>query len=214
MHVLASMLAGIDHVTAAAYDEALALPTFESARLASLTKHILNNENNIGNSVDPLAGSYYVESMTDQMEEKARQWYEKVRDMGGANAAIDNGFYLKEMSRGQYNNQKEIEKGERKVIGVNKFSLDKKIPIPLFEGDPEGEAKQIERLKNIRKKRNNGRVHKRLDELTHTAEEKSRGKKINLMPSMLESVRADATVGEIFTALRKVYGDYRPPAVF
>jgi len=214
IHVLASMLAGIDHITAAAYDEALALPTFESARLASLTKHILNHENCIGHTVDPLAGSYYLESLTTQVEEKARHWYEQVEDMGGAKAAIDNGFYLKEMAKGQYQNQKEIESGERKVIGVNTFVLDKKVPIPIFKGDPKGEAKQIGRLNKIRQKRDKAKATKSLDELSKTAEKKARGEDINIVPAMLEAVRADATEGEIFTALRKVYGDYRPPAVF
>jgi methylmalonyl-CoA mutase N-terminal domain/subunit len=214
LHVLASMLAGIDHITAAAYDEALALPTFESARLASLTKHILNHENCIGHTVDPLAGSYYLESLTTQVEEKARHWYEQIEGMGGAKAAIDSGYYLKEMARGQYQNQKEIENGERKVIGVNTFVLDKKASIPLFKGDSKGEAKQIGRLNEIRQKRDKGRATKSLDELSKRAEKKARGEEINIVPAMLEAVRAYATEGEIFAALRKVYGEYRPPAVF
>lgn len=214
MHVLASMLAGIDHITAAAYDEALALPTFESARLASLTKHILNHENCIGHTVDPLAGSYYLESLTTQVEEKSRHWYEQVENMGGAKAAIDSGYYLKEMAKGQYQNQKEIESGERKVVGVNTFALDRKVPIPLFKGDPKGEAKQIGRLNKIRQKRDKARATKSLDELSKTAEKKVKGEDLNMVPAMLEAVRANATEGEIFAALRKVYGEYRPPAVF
>lgn len=214
MHVLASMLAGIDHVTAAAYDEALALPTFESARLASLTKHILNNENCIGHTVDPLAGSYYLESLTARIEEKARYWYEQVQNMGGAKAAIDSGYYLKEMAKGQYQNQKAIESGERKVVGVNTFVLNKKVEIPLFKGDPKGEAKQIARLNKIRQRRDKARATRSLDELSKTAEKKAKGEEINMVPAMLEAVRAYATEGEIFAALRKVYGEYRPPAVF
>jgi methylmalonyl-CoA mutase N-terminal domain/subunit len=214
MHVLASMLAGIDHITAAAYDEALALPTFESARLASLTKHILNHENCIGHTVDPLAGSYYLESLTTQIEEKARYWYEQVENMGGAKAAIESGYYLKEMAKGQYQNQKEIENGERKVVGVNLFALDRKVPIPIFKGDPKGEARQIGRLNQVRRRRNKARVTRSLDELSKTADEKAKGKEINIVPAMLEAVRTHATEGEIFAALRKVYGEYRPPVVF
>jgi methylmalonyl-CoA mutase N-terminal domain/subunit len=214
MHVLASMLAGIDHITAAAYDEALALPTFESARLASLTKHILTHENCIGHTIDPLAGSYYVESLTTQVEEKARHWYEQVENMGGAKAAIDSGYYLKEMAKGQYQNQREIESGERKVVGVNTFILDRKVPIPLFKGDPGGEAKQIGRLNRIRQNRDKARATRSLDELSKTAEKKARGEETNIVPAMLEAVRAYATEGEIFGALRKVWGEYRPPAVF
>ena len=214
MHVLASMLAGIDHITAAAYDEALALPTFESARLASLTKHILNHENCIGHTVDPLAGSYYLESLTTQIEEKARYWYEQVESMGGAKAAIESGYYLKEMAGGQYQNQKEIENGERKVVGVNLFALDRKVPISMFKGDPRGEARQIVRLNQIRRRRDKARATRSLDELSKTADEKAKGKEINIVPAMLEAVRACATEGEIFAALRKVYGEYRPPVVF
>ena len=134
--------------------------------------------------------------------------------MGGAKAAIESGYYLKEMAKGQYQNQKEIESGERKVVGVNTFVLDRKVPIPLFKGDPKGEAKQIGRLNKIRQKRDKARVIKSLDELSKTAEKKARGEEINIVPAMLEAVRAYATEGEIFAALRKVYGDYRPPAVF
>jgi methylmalonyl-CoA mutase N-terminal domain/subunit len=214
MHVLASMLAGIDHVTAAAYDEALALPTFESARLASLTKHILYNENCIGNAVDPLGGSYYLESLTDQVEEQARHWYDEVERLGGAKAAIESGYFLREMARGQYQNQKEIESGERKVIGVNTFALAKKASMPLFKGDSKGEAKQIARLERIKQKRNKARVAQSLEALKKTAEGKKSGKDLNIVPVMVEAVRADATEGEIFGALRDVYGEYRPVTVF
>ena len=214
LHVLASMLAGIDHITAAAYDEALALPTFESARLASLTKHILNHENHIGHAVDPMGGSYYVESLTTQIEEKARYWYEQVETLGGAKAAIDTGYYLKEMAKGLYRDQIEIEKGERKVIGVNTFVLDRKVSIPLFKGDPKGEAKQIQRLNKTRQKRDKVRVTSSLDALSKTAGKKAKGEEINIVPAILEAVRVDATEGEIFAVLRKVYGEYRPPAVF
>jgi methylmalonyl-CoA mutase, N-terminal domain len=214
MHVLASMLAGVDHITAAAYDEALALPTFESTRLASLTKHILNNENQIGNCVDPLAGSYYVESMTNQLEEKARYWFETVQEMGGAKAAIDNGLYLRAMAKGQYQYQKEIESGERKVIGVNKFFMEKKVDVPLFKSDPEGESRQLERLRKIRNERNNEKVRRCLDEISRVAEKKTKGEAINIMPAMLEAVRSHATVGEIFGTLLEIFGEYKPPIVF
>jgi len=214
MHVLASMLSGIDHITAAAYDEALALPTFESTRLAGLTKHILHHENCIGDTVDPLAGSYYVESMTDQIEEKARYWFDKVMDLGGAGAAVENGYYLKHMADGLYQNQLEIESGKRKVIGVNTFALEEKAKLPLFQNDSAGETRQIERLRRIRQQRNQANVQMCLDDLQKTVEKKSAGENLNIVPPMLEAVRAYATEGEIFAALRNVFGEYRPPAVF
>lgn len=214
MHVLASMLAGIDHITAAAYDEALALPTFHSTRLAGLTKHILNNECCIGNTVDPMAGSYYLESLTDDMEEKGMYWFDQVQNMGGARAAIDTGFYLREMAMGRYRYQKEIESGQRQVIGVNKFILDEKIPIPLFKGDEKGERKQIARLNRLRARRSKLRLMKGLDALAKTAESKAKGLRENIVPSIVAAVRADATEGEIFNVLRDVFGEYRPPSVF
>jgi methylmalonyl-CoA mutase N-terminal domain/subunit len=192
----------------------LALPTFQSTRLAGLTKHILNNECCIGNTVDPLAGSYYVESLTNEMEEKGQYWFNQVQDMGGARAAIDTGFYLKEMAKGRYRYQKEIESGQRKVIGVNRFVLDEKISIPLFKGDEKGETKQIARLNKVRAKRNKTSLKRSLDLLAKAAESKVKGSPVNIVPSILEAVRADATGGEIFGVLRSVFGQYRPPSVF
>jgi methylmalonyl-CoA mutase N-terminal domain/subunit len=214
VHVLAAMLAGIDHITAPAYDEALALPTFESARLASLTKHIMAMENHVGTTVDPLGGSYYVESLTNQVEEAGRRWFDEVQNLGGPARAIDSGYYLGEMAKGQYRNQKEVENGERKIVGVNAFALDRKITVPLFKGDAKGEAKQITRLVRTRQKRNEGGVKKSLDKLSLVAQKKSKGEAINIVPAFLDAVRADATEGEIFGSLRRVYGEYWPPTVF
>ncbi|MFC2031934.1 methylmalonyl-CoA mutase family protein [Chloroflexota bacterium] len=212
--VLAAILGGVDHIHVPAHDEALALPTFESTRLANLTKHVLHDECFVGTTVDPLGGSYYVESLTNQLEEKARHWYDQVEARGGAKLAVERGYYFKEMAEGQYRYQKEVESGERQVIGVNKFVLDEKIPIKIFKGDPEGEQKQIERLNKIRRERNNTRVEASLSELRKVAETKASGRRLNIVPAMLEAVRADATIGEIFGVLREVYGDHTLPGVF
>jgi len=214
IHVLAAMLAGIDHITAPAYDEALALPTFESTRLANLTKHILAQEENIGATVDPLGGSYYVESLTNQIEEKGRYWFDEVQKTGGAESAAASGYYLSEMAKGQYCTQKEIESGERKVIGVNMFVLDQGVRFPLFKGDPRGEAKQVRRIARVRKKRDKRQVEKSLDHVSFVAQAKTKGESVNIVPAVLEAVKALATEGEIFASLRRVYGDYAPPAVF
>jgi len=213
MQVLASMLGGVENIHVPAHDEALALPTFESTRVANLTKHILNDECFVGCTVDPLGGSYYVESLTDQMEERARYWYDKVEAMGGAIAAIEKGFYLKEMSEGMYRYQKEIESGKRPVIGVNKFVLQKEVPIKLFKGNPEAERRQIDRLNRIRQERDQARVESALANVRRIAEAKAAGKEENIVPSILEAVRAYATVGEIFGLLREVFGEYRQPAI-
>jgi methylmalonyl-CoA mutase N-terminal domain/subunit len=213
MQVLASILGGVENIHVPAHDEALALPTFESTRVANLTKHILNDECLVGCTVDPLGGSYYVESLTNQMEERARYWYDKVEAMGGAVAAIEKGFYLKEMSEGMYRYQKEIESGKRPVIGVNKFVLQKEVPIKIFKGNPEAERRQIERLNKVRQKRDQVKVGSALANVRRAAEAKAAGKEENIVPSILEAVRAYATVGEIFGLLREVFGEYRQPAI-
>jgi methylmalonyl-CoA mutase N-terminal domain/subunit len=213
MQVLACILGGVENIHVPAYDEALALPTFESTRVANLTKQILNDECFVGSTVDPMGGSYYLESLTNQMEEKARCWYEKVEAMGGAIAAIEKGFYLKEMADGMYRYQKEVESGKRPVIGVNKFVLEKEVPIKIFKGNPEAEKRQIERLNRIRMERDPAKVESALAKVRAVAEAKVAGKDENIVPPILEAVRVYATVGEIFGLLREVFGEYRPSAV-
>lgn len=213
MHVLAAILGGAENILVPAHDEALALPTFESTRLASLTKHILHDECFVGYTADPLGGSYYVESLTNQIEEKARYWYDQVETIGGAVVAIEQGFYLREMAEGMYCYHKEIQSGERTVIGVNKFVLEEEVPINIFKGDPEAERRQIERLKSLRQERNRDRIEMALKELKKVAERKKFGSSDNIVPAMLEAVRAHATVGEIFGILREVFGEYKPPTI-
>jgi methylmalonyl-CoA mutase N-terminal domain/subunit len=147
------------------------------------------------------------------MEERARYWYDKVEAMGGATAAIEKGFYLKEMSEGMYRYQKEIESGKRPVIGVNKFVLQKEVPIKIFKGNLEAERRQIERLNKVRQKRDQVKVESTLASVRRAAEAKAAGKEENIVPSILEAVRAYATVGEIFGLLREVFGEYRQPAI-
>ena len=213
MQVLACILGGVENIHVPAYDEALALPTFESTRVANLTKQILNDECFVGSTVDPMGGSYYLESLTNQMEEKARCWYEKVEAMGGAIAAIEKGFYLKEMADWMYRYQKEVESGKRPVIGVNKFVLEKEVPIKIFKGNPEAEKRQIERLNRIRMERDPAKVESALAKVRAVAEAKVAGKDENIVPPILEAVRVYETVGEIFGLLREVFGEYRPSAV-
>jgi methylmalonyl-CoA mutase N-terminal domain/subunit len=215
MQVLAASLGGVQWITIPAHDEALALPTFESTRLAGLTKNILTEENLVGNTVDPLGGSYYVEALTNELEDKGRKWYEKVEAMGGSIQAIASGFYLSEMARGMHQYQQEIESGQRTLIGVNKFTLDKdESVIKLFKPDPEDQKRQIGRLNDVKKRRSEYSVHNALGEIRRTAEEKARGRMINIIPPILDAVKEDATVGEIFAVLRDVFGEYQPSRKF
>jgi methylmalonyl-CoA mutase N-terminal domain/subunit len=213
MHVLAALLGGADNIVVPAYDEALALPTFESARVATLIKNILHDECYVGQTADPLGGSYFVESLTTQIEDKAYDWYRQVEDMGGPVAALENGFYLKEMSDGMYRQFTEVETGERTVIGVNKHIRDTETKIDIFKGDPEAEQRQVNRLKEARANRDQTRVTAALAEVRRVAEVKKKGERENIVPSFLEAVRARATIGEIYDELRDVFGVYHAPNV-
>jgi len=213
MHVLASILGGVESISTPAHDEALALPTFESTRLSQITKSILHDESLVGQTVDPLGGSYFVESLTNQLEEKGRECYEKVEAQGGAIVALEKGYYLREMAEGMYRYQKEVESGQRSIIGVNKYVLEKEVPIKLFEGDAEAERRQIERLNKVRSERDQSRAQKSLEKIRSIAESKAAGRDGNIVPAMIEAVKAHATVGEIFGLLREIFGEYRPPTI-
>jgi methylmalonyl-CoA mutase N-terminal domain/subunit len=213
IQVLAAMLGSVETISIPAYDEAHALPTAESTRLASLTPHILNDECMVGNTTDPLGGSYYVEWLTSKIEEGANEWYNEVEARGGALAAVESGYYLRQMADGLYKYYKEVESGERKLIGVNKFTIAKEEPIQLFKSDLEGERKQIERLKKVKQERDNDNVQKCLNELKKVAQNKADGKGDNIVSAMIEAVRSYASIGEIFGVLRQVFGEYRPPMI-
>ena len=214
IHSLASMLGGVETISVPAHDEALALPTTESTRLAAITPHILKEECMVVNTADPLAGSYYVEDLTNRLEEKSLYWLAQVEKQGGAVACVENGYYLKRMSEEMLKYKQEIENNTRTVIGVNKFVVANEKSMELFEGDPESEQRQIEKLAHIRQIRNKASVQKALDEIRNTAENKASGKDENIVPAMLKAVDANATVGEIFGILREVFGEYRPPSIF
>lgn len=213
VHVLACVLGGVEHITTPAHDEALALPTFESTRLSQITKIILHDESLVTQTLDPLGGSYFVESLTNQLEEKGKEVYQKVEEQGGAIAAVEKGYYLREMAEGMYRQQREVETGQRPVIGVNKYVLEKEVPIKLFTGDPEAEQRQIERLNKVRKERDPSRVEKSLREIRKIAESKATGRNGNIVPAMIEAVKAHATVGEIFGLMREIFGEYKPPTI-
>ncbi len=210
MHVLAAMLGGAQWLLVPAYDEALALPTLESTRLANLTQEILHFECMVDNTVDPLGGSYYLETLTDQLEQKGREWYDRVIAMGGAVAAIESGFYLQQSVEAAYKYQREVATGKRTVIGVNKYVLPEEVPQKVFRVNPEAERKQIERLTKLRAERASRRVLECLGDVKQVAQQKKNGADQNIVPPILEAVRTYATVGEIFGTLRGVFGEYRP----
>jgi len=203
IQALAAILGGTQSLHTNSKDEALALPTEESARLALRTQQILAYESGVSDTVDPLGGSYYVEALTDQIEEKAKEYLKKIDEMGGAVQAVEQGYMQEEIHRAAYETQKAIEKNEDIVVGVNAFRIDHEREPELHRVDPAIGARQAEKLKQLRARRDNDRVQKTLEDLKRAAASDE-----NLMPPILECVKAYATIGEICGVLRNVFGEY------
>lgn len=215
LQVLAAILGGVQQITVPAYDEAIALPTFQSTWVASMTRHIITEEGLVGQSVDPMGGSYYLEALTDQIEAGAVAWFNQVQELGGAVECAERGIYLRHMAEGMYRYQQQIESGERTVIGINKFVLDEEEgDIEIFRPNPEWQNRQVARLNEVRARRDGEAVAAALSHLKSVADRKRRGEKINIVPYMLEAVKAYVTVGEIFGALREVFGEARRAIVY
>jgi methylmalonyl-CoA mutase N-terminal domain/subunit len=206
IQALAEVLAGVQTTNIAAMDEALSIPTTESATLVLRTMQIVDYETGVTNTVDPLGGSYYVEALTDELEEKATRLFKKVESLGGAVAGIEQGYQEKQIAMEAYAQLRRVESGDRVVVGVNQFKTDEPLTIQLMKVDPEEEERQIGKVRRLRKERDNEKVQISLRELKQAAEEG-----VNLTPYFLAAVKIYATVGEIFDTLRSVYGEYRRP---
>ena len=210
LQALAAVLGGTQSLHTNALDEALSLPTAEAARLALRTQQVIAEESGVANVADPLGGSYFVEALTDEMERQAMAYIERIEAMGGVIAAIRQGFFQREIAEAAYRYQREVASGERVVVGVNKYTIppSEERPVPILRIDPELERKQIQRLQALRRSRDDGRVRRALTELRRAAQ---RGD--NVMPYLLEAVRAYATLGEMVQTLKEVYGVYSEEAV-
>ena len=206
---LASVLGGTQSLHTNSFDEAYALPSEEAVRIALRTQQIIAYESGVADTIDPLAGSYYIEYLTNRIEEEAMKYISKIDSMGGAVAAIEKGYIQREIVESAYRYQKEIESGEKVVVGVNEFTTEEKTPIPILRVDPAVENRQNERLNRMKGKRNNAKVNSALDKLRHVAEGDE-----NLMPVIFEAVKAYASLGEICGVLREVFGEYRAPTIF
>jgi methylmalonyl-CoA mutase N-terminal domain/subunit len=189
-------------------DEALGIPTEESHRLALRTQQIVAYESGVTSTVDPLAGSYFVEALTDELEERAIELFKKVQEMGGAIVAIESGFMQKEILESAYKFMKEVESGERIVVGVNKFQVDEPTTVKAMRMDDTAEKRQIERLSKVRGNRDNGEVKKRLKELKEAAMEG-----VNLVLPCFAAVKAYATIGEMCGVLREAWGEYKAQTI-
>jgi len=204
IQALAAVLGGTQSLHTNSRDEALALPTEESARIALRTQQIIAFESGVTDTVDPLAGSYYVEYLTDQIESRALEYLEKIEQMGGAVAAVEAGYMQREIQKQAYETQRKIESGEEKVVGMNCFQLEHEPQPELLRVDPALGRKQKERLDALRARRDNLAVEQTLNQLKAGAEGTE-----NLVPLILECVRSYATIGEICGVLREVFGEYR-----
>lgn len=209
IQALAAVLGGTQSLHTNSMDEALALPGEKAVRIALRTQQILAHENGVANTIDPLGGSYFVEALTNEMEEETYKYFDKIEALGGVIPAIDKGFFQREIANSAYIYQKEIENKERIIVGVNDYKLDEEISIQILKMDEEGEKRQINRLKNLRRNRDNKKLEKKLADLRKAAEGNE-----NLMPYILESVRAYGTLGEICEVFRDVFGEYIEPAIF
>jgi len=201
---LSAVLGGTQSLHTNSMDEALCLPSEEAVQIALRTQQLIANETGVADTVDPLAGSYFIESLTTEICDKAEEYIKKIDEIGGAVSAIEQGYVQREIQDSAYKYQREIEQGERVVVGLNKFHVEEEKPTNLLRVDPSVRVDQIERLKNLRSERDDEKVKKSLTELKQKAEGSD-----NLLPSILEAVKAYATLGEICDVLREVFGEYQ-----
>lgn len=207
IQALAGVFGGTQSLHTDAYDEALALPTDQAALIALRTQQIIAEETGVANTVDPLGGSYFVEALTNKMEQGSLDYFRKIDAMGGMVVAIEKGFPQREIQDSAYHYQKAVERGDQVIVGVNKYEMDENSSIPILAINESVRAHQIERLDAARAKRDGGAVQNALEKLKRAAQ-----KMENTMPATIEAVRAYATLGEICSALRDVYGVYEEPA--
>jgi methylmalonyl-CoA mutase N-terminal domain/subunit len=205
VQALAAVLGGTQSLHVNSRDEALGLPTEESARLALRTQQVLASESGVAETIDPLAGSYYVEHLTDTLEAQAEALMERIEGMGGAAAAIERGFQRSAIRDAAYRHLKAVEAGERVIVGVNAYTVEGEPPFELLRLDPATAARQVERVRRVRAERDEGAATAALARLADAAREPS----APLMPAILEAVEAYATLGEVCDALRGVFGEYR-----
>jgi methylmalonyl-CoA mutase, N-terminal domain len=207
IQALAGVLGGTQSLHTDAYDEALALPTDKAALIALRTQQIIAEETGVVNTVDPLGGSYFLESLTEKMEKGTLDYFRKIDSMGGMVAAIEKGFPQREIQDSAYQYQKAVERGDQVIVGVNKYAIEDEAQIPTLVIDESVREHQIKRLEQTRSKRDAGAIGNALEKLKRAAQNSE-----NTMPATIEAVRAYATLGEICSALRDVYGIYEEPA--
>ena len=208
IQALAAVLGGTQSLHTNSLDEALALPSEHAVTIALRTQQIIAEESGVANTIDPLGGSFFVEARTDAMERGAYEYFRRIEELGGVIPAIERGFFQSEIADAAYRYQREIDDGTRKIVGVNAYQEDKPLRIPLLEMDAAGYQRQLERLADLRKRRDSGRVGQTLDRLRIAAQGTE-----NTMPYLMDAVRAYATLGEIVSVMKEVFGVYEESTV-
>jgi methylmalonyl-CoA mutase N-terminal domain/subunit len=204
IQALSAVLGGTQSLHTNGYDEALALPTEEAARIALRTQQIIASESGVAHTIDPVAGSYCIESLTTQIEHQVRTYFDRIEKLGGMLRAIERGWVQQEIQNAAYDYQRAVDNGEATVVGVNRFTREDDPPIPTQHIDEALERKQIDRLRALRTRRDPGPWQQSLNRIRDHARSGA-----NLMPTILEAVESYATVGEIASTLREVFGEYR-----
>jgi methylmalonyl-CoA mutase, N-terminal domain len=207
---LAAVLGGTQSLHTNSFDEALALPTEDAARIALRTQQVIAHESGAASTIDPLGGSYHVESLTGTLEAQAYEYFDRIDALGGVVAAIKDNFFQREIAEAAYRYQSEVESGKRVVVGVNRYVLDDEEPIPILKIDPGRERKQIDSLATVKAGRDSATVEARLAALREAASKPD----VNLMPPIIDAARDYVTLGEMCDALRDVWGVWRETPVF
>jgi methylmalonyl-CoA mutase N-terminal domain/subunit len=207
---LSAVLGGTQSLHTNSMDETLALPSEKAVRIALRTQQLIAEEIGVANTIDPLAGSYFIEAKTREMEEKAEEYFRKIDELGGVVKAIEKGFFQKEIGRAAYEYQKAVEKRRKTIVGVNKYQLEEEeIEIPLLKIDEQVEIDQRNAVKKVREERDNDKASRELERLKKAASGSD-----NLMPFILDCARCYCTEGEIIEVLRDVFGEYQEPPFF
>jgi methylmalonyl-CoA mutase N-terminal domain/subunit len=204
IQALAAVLGGTQSLHTNSMDEALALPSEHAATVALRTQQIIAEESGVVNTIDPLGGSYFLEALTEKMEAQTYEYFDRIEALGGVLPAIERGFFQGEISDSAYRYQREIDQDKRVVIGVNAYKDEKDPKIPLLKMDPEGFKNQVDRIEQLKRDRDQGRVGQTLDRLRIACQGTE-----NTMPYILEAVHAYATLGEIIDVMKDVFGEYR-----
>ena len=209
IQALAAVLGGTQSLHTNSMDETLALPTEESVTVALRTQQIIAEESGVVNTIDPLGGSYVIEALTDRMEREAYDYIEKIDELGGIIKAIETGYPQKEIADAAYKYQRELDAGIKTIVGVNKYSSEQDVTIPTLKIEDAVETAQSEKLRELKRRRNNKAVQSKLRNIVAAARRSD-----NLMPTIIEAVSEYATLGEICDIFREVYGVYRDPGYF